>query len=306
MKNSLTVLGLAVVATGLCVGQTVAPQPAEQMFATAQEAAQALVDAAAHDDSGALMKIFGPRGTDIVQSGDPAEDKSARAEFTRRAHEKMDVHTEPSNPGRATIIIGNDNWPFPVPLFRGKSGQWRFDAARGRTEILARRIGRNELVAIDVARGYVEAQMEYASHDYDSDTIFEYAQKILSSAGKKDGLYSEGATNNLVPKDFAVAAGEMFADGKKVPYHGYFFRILTSQGPDAQGGVHNYIVKGKMIGGFALIAYPAEYGVSGIQTFIVNHAGVVYEKDLGPTTASLARLTISFNPNKAWHAIQGE
>jgi hypothetical protein len=283
-----------------------AQQPAERNFPTPQEAAQALVDAAAHDDTSALLKIFGPQGIDIVQSGDPAEDKSAHAEFTRRAHEKMDVQTEPSNPSRAIVVVGSDNWPFPVPLVRAKSGQWHFDSARGRTEILARRIGRNELAAIDVSRGYVEAQMAYAQKDYDKDGILEYAQKIVSSPGKQDGLYWEGQPGNLVPKDLAEAADAMAVAGKRVPYHGYYFRILTSQGSEAQGGAHSYIVKGEMIGGFALVAYPAEYGVSGIKTFVVNHNGVVYEKDLGPTTGVMAHAITSFNPNKTWEAVAGE
>jgi hypothetical protein len=269
---------------------------AARSFATPQEAAQALVDAAAQDDTDALLKLFGPSGTDIVKSGDPAEDRSSHAEFVRRAHDKLDVRVDPWNSGRATIVTGNDQWPFPVPLIRVKSGQWHFDAAIGRTEIFARRIGRNELVAIDVSRGYVEAQMAYAGVDYDKDGILEYAQKLVSAPGKKDGLYWEGDPGNLVPKDLA--------DSK--PYHGYYFRILTAQGPEASGGAHSYIVKGEMIGGFALIAWPAEYGVSGIKTFIVNYEGVVYEKDLGPTTASLARLTTKFNPDKTWKAIQGE
>ncbi len=283
-----------------------AQQPAERTFQTPQEAAQALVDAAAHDDTAALLKLFGPLGTDIVQSGDPAEDKTSRADFTRRTHEKMDVQINPSNPARATVVVGSDNWPFPVPLIRAKSGQWHFDAARGRTEILARRVGRNELVAIDVCRGYVEAQMDYASHDYDKDGILEYAQKLVSTPGKQDGLYWEGQPGNLVPKDLAAAADAMAVAGKRVAYHGYYFRILTSQGPDAPGGVHSYIVKGEMIGGFALVAYPAEYGVSGIKTFVVNHSGVVYEKDLGPTTGVMAHAMTSFNPNKTWETVSGE
>ena len=253
------------------------------------------------------MKLFGPQGTDIVQSGDPAEDKDSRAEFARRAHEKMEVQMEPSNPNRAVIVIGNQNWPFPVPLIRTKTGQWHFDAARGRVEILARRVGRNELVAIDVCRAYVEAQMEYASRDRDSNGVLEYAQKIVSSPGKKDGLYWEGESDTLVPKTFADAAAAMLAAGKKpVPYHGYFFRILTAQGPDAPGGTRTYMVKGQMIGGFALIAYPAVYGDSGIQTFLVDHRGIVYEKDLGAATATLAAQITRFNPDKTWKPVQGE
>ena len=284
-----------------------AQQAAERSFATPQEAAQALVAAAGQNDTAALLKLFGPQGTDIVQSGDPAEDKDSRAEFARRAGEKMEVQIEPSNPNRAVIIAGNQDWPFPIPLVRNKAGQWHFDSARGRVEILARRVGRNELVAIDVCRAYVEAQLEYASRDRDADGTLEYAQKIMSSAGKKDGLYWEGEPDNLVPKTFADAAAAMFAQGKKrVPYHGYNFRILTAQGPDAQGGMRSYIVKGEMIGGFALVAYPAEYGVSGIKTFIVNNAGVVYEKDLGPMTGMLAGQMMRFNPSKTWKAVQGE
>lgn len=280
--------------------------PAERTFATPQEAAQALVDAVARNDTAALLKLFGPQGSDIVQSGDTAEDNAARTEFTRRAHEKMEVRIEPSNPGRATVITGVDNWPFPVPLLRSKSGQWHFDAARGRTEILARRIGRNELVAIDVCRGYVEAQMEFASHDRDANGVLEYARKLVSTPGKQDGLYTEGASDNLVPQDFAAAVDGAQANGKVAPYHGYYFRILTEQGPDAPGGAHSYVVNGKMIGGFALIAYPAEYGVSGIKSFIVNQDGIVYERDLGPSTRALARQTMAFNPGKAWEAVRGE
>lgn len=286
-----------------------AQQPAERTFPTPQEAAQALVDAADHNDTAALLKLFGPQGTDIVESGDPAEDKASRAAFARRAHERMDVQTDSTSSSRATVVAGNDHWPFPVPLRKDKDGKWYFDSARGRTEILARRIGRNELVAIDVARGYVEAQMEYATHDRDHDGVLDYAQKLISTPGKKDGLYWEGDKENLVPKDFAEAAdaiAEGKAEGKRTPYHGYLFRILTAQGPDADGGSHSYIVKGAMIGGFGLIAYPAEYGVSGIKTFIVNNNGIVYEKDLGPSTASLARFTTRFNPDKTWHAVAGE
>ena len=314
MKSTFAGLGL-IVLSALPVLAQVPPAPAaksaaqaplERMFPSAQEAAQALVDAAAQNDTAAMLKLFGARGTDIVQSGDAAEDAASRAEFTRRAKEKLEVRIEPSNPGRATVITGADGWPFPVPLMRTKSGQWHFDAARGRTEILARRIGRNELVAIDVVRGYVEAQLEFSAHDRSADGLLKYAQKLVSAPGKKDGLYTEGETNNLVSKAFADAAEGSQSPGKRVPYHGYYFRILTAQGPEATGGAHDYIVKGQMIGGFALIGWPAEYGVSGIKTFLVNHAGIVYEKDLGAGTAALAHEIRSFNPGKGWEAIRGE
>jgi hypothetical protein len=282
------------------------PQPAGQTFATAQEAAQALVDAAAHNDTAALLKLFGPAGRDIVESGDAAEDKAGRAHFAELAHAKLEVSPEPGNPNRATLIVGADDWPFPIPLVH-KNGQWSFDAAAGRVEVLARRVGRNEMTAIDVCRGYVEAQMEYAAQDRNGDGVLQYAQKIMSSPGKKDGLYWEGESDSLVPKAFADATAAMFAEGKKPePYHGYYFHILKAQGPDAQGGALDYVVKGKMIGGFALVAYPAEYGVSGIKTFLVGHQGIVYEKDLGYATGALARQILSFNPDKTWKPIEGE
>lgn len=282
------------------------PQPAGQAFATPREAAQALAGAAAQNDTAAMLKIFGPAGRDIVESGDAAEDKAGRARFADLAKAKLDVSVEPGNPNRATLIVGPQDWPFPVPLVR-KNDQWSFDAAAGRVEVLARRVGRNEMTAIDVCRGYVEAQLEYSAQDRNGDGVLQYAQKLVSSPGKKDGLYWEGESDNLVPKAFADAAAAMFAEGKKpVPYHGYYFHILKAQGPDAQGGAMDYVVKGKMIGGFALIAYPAEYEVSGIKTFLVGHQGVVYERDLGTATATLARQIVTFNPDKTWKAILGE
>ena len=283
-----------------------APQPSGRLFATPNEAAQALLDAAARNDTAALLRIFGPGGRDIVDSGDPAEDAAARAHVVELAHAKMDVTPEPGNPGRATLLVGPQDWPFPVPLIR-YNGQWFFDAASGRLEILARRVGRNELTALDVFRGYVEAQLEYAAQDRNADGVLQYAQKVVSSPGKKDGLYWEGEPGSMVPKSFADAAAAMSPDaGKPVPYHGYFFRILKSQGPDATGGEMDYLVHGKMIGGFALLAYPADYGVSGIKTFLVAHQGIVYEKDLGAATAVLARQIVRYNPGKTWKPVGGE
>jgi len=293
-------------AIGLTVAAALLHAQAQQTFATPKEAADALVAAAEHNDTAALMKVLGPASKDIVESGDPAEDKSGRAQFAERAHARMRVDPEPGNPDRAVVIVGQDDWPFPVPLYR-KAGRWSFDAARGRTEILARRIGRNEMGAIEVCRGYVEAQMAYASHDRNGDGMLQYAQKIVSSSGKKDGLYWAGESDALVPKAFADAAAALLAEGKKpAPYHGYFFHILKAQGPDAPGGAMDYVVKGKMMGGFAMVAYPAEYGVSGVKTFLVNHRGMVYEKDLGSATATVARQMTRFNPDKTWKAVEGE
>src|ERR1019366_1935034 len=252
-----------------------AAQTGQKTFATPQEAAQALVDAANANDTAAMLRIFGPAGKDIVQSGDAAADKESRENFAALAHQKMQVELD-EDKDRATLIVGPDDWPLPVPIILEK-GQWRFHSAVGRVEVLARRVGRNELTAMDVCRAYVEAQMEYASRDRSASGTLQYAQKILSSPGKKDGLYWEGESDNLVPKAFADASAAM-----------------------------DYVVKDKMIGSFALAAYPAEYGVSGIQTFVVNHRGKVYEKDLGPTTGVLARQMAHFNPGKNWKVVAGE
>jgi len=309
MRKIVNPIGFWFGAALLAVAPTLvsaAPQAGARTFASPQEAAQALIDAAGHNDSAAMLRIFGPEGKDIVESGDPAEDKNGRAEFAKMAREKMQVEPDPGNPGRATLVVGPQDWPFPVPIVR-QGGQWHFDSPAGRLEILARRIGRNEMTAIDVCRGYVEAQMEYAAADRESAGVLQYAQKIISTPGKKDGLYWEGEPQNLVPKSFADASAAMFAEGKKpVPYHGYYFHILKAQGPDAEGGALDYVVKGKMIGGFALVAFPAEYGVSGVKTFIVNHRGVVYEKDLGAGTVTAARQITRYNPDKGWQAIKGE
>ena len=298
------VAGAFAVLAAVCVWS--APQAATS-FATPDEAARALIDAAKNNDTAGMLKLFGPDGKDIVQSGDAAEDKAGREEFAAHAATKLKIETEPGNPDRATVVVGENEWPFPVPLIR-TNGRWAFDAAEGRLEILARRVGRNEMNAIEVCRGYVEAQMAYAAQDRDANGILEYAQKIISAPGKKDGLYWEGEPDTLAPKAFADAAATLMqAQGKKpVPYHGYYFHILKAQGPDATGGAVDYVVKGKMIGGFALVAWPADYAVSGVKTFIVNHMGAVYEKDLGPATATLARQMPAFNPGKGWEKVQGE
>jgi hypothetical protein len=294
-------LGYVTVVVTLASGlHAAAPKANQETFATPQEAAQALIDATEHNDSAALLKVLGPDGKDIVESGDPAEDTKHRAEFARSAHQKLRIDQD--NPLNTILVIGEQEWPFPVPLVE-KDGKWRFDSAKGRLEILARRIGQNELNALDVCRGYVEAQQEYAAEDRDKDGILEYAQKIVSSPGKHDGLYWDGAT--IVPKAFAEAAESYAKEGSKLqPYHGYYFRVLKAQGPDAQGGALSYVVKGEMIGGFALVAWPAEYGVSGIHSFIVNHHGIVYEKDLGAGSATLAKQMTRFNPDKSWRPVE--
>ena len=292
----------------LAVSLAVAPalfgatlRESQRTFATPQEAIQATIDAAEHNDAAALLLLFGPDGKDIVESGDPAEDKESRAEFARSAHEKLQIEQDPTNPDRVTFAVGEQDWPFPVPVVR-KDGKWRLDPISGRLEILARRVGRNELNTMEICRGYVEAQLEYASEDRDQDGVLKYAQNIASSSGKQDGLYSDDAAQNPVTKAFRAAAG----GAKGEPYHGYYFRVLKSQGPAATGGAFDYVVKGKMIGGFALVAWPAEYGVSGVQTFIIDHEGLLYGKDLGINTAALARQMTRFNPDRSWRRVELE
>jgi hypothetical protein len=278
-----------------------APHEGQRTFATPQEAIQAIIDAASNDDAAALLQLFGPDGKDILESGDPVQDKDSRVEFARSAHEKLNIEQDPTNPDRVTFAVGEQDWPFPVPVVR-KDGKWRLDPISGRLEILARRVGRNELNAMEICRGYVEAQLEYAAEDHDRDGILEYAQTIASASGKQDGLYSNSSKQNMVTKEFAAATGAV----KSEPYHGYYFRVLKSQGPAANGGVLDYVVKGKMIGGFALVAWPAEYGVSGVQTFIINHEGLLYGKDLGAGTATMVRQIARFNPDKSWRGVELE
>ena len=278
---------------------------AQKTFATPQEAVDAAVQAAQSNDTGALLALFGPESRDIVISGDPSDDKDGRARFVKAAHEKTNLIPAPMDPDKTILSLGEQDWPFPIPLVR-KDGKWYFDSSQGKMEILARRIGSNEMSAIEICRGYVEAQFEYAQAHRQKD-VPEYAQKIMSSKGKQDGLYWEskkGQPECVIPKGFAAAALGMVPH--REPYHGYYFKILTAQGSAATGGAVNYVVNGSMLGGFALVAWPAEYGVSGIQTFMVSHDGTVYEKHLGPDGASLAEQMTEYNPDASWRPVQSE
>jgi hypothetical protein len=300
-KNSVDLRFVAVGLAFTAVLLQAAPPASRQAFATPQEAIQAIIDAAEHNDATALVHLFGPDGKDIFESGDPARDKDSLAEFARSAHEKLQIEQDPTNPDRVTFAVGEQDWPFPVPLVR-KDGKWQFDPVGGRLEIFARTVGRNELNAMEICRGYVEAQLEYASVDRDRNGILEYAQRIVSTPGQHDGLYWDDDPQSLVSKSFAAAASAL----KPEPYHGYYFRILKAQGPEAEGGAFDYVVKGRMIGGFALVAWPAEYGASGVQTFIINHLGLLYRKDLGVNTGVLARQMTRFNPDKSWRLVDLE
>jgi hypothetical protein len=277
----------------------------QRTFATPEDAVNALIHASEHNDTAALLRIFGPEGREIAESADPAEDKADRDEFARLAREHLQVIHDSRNPDQVTFVIGQEDWPFPVPLVR-QNGKWEFDSARGRVEVLAHRIGENESDTLETCRAFVEAELEYSASRHDGSRNLQYAQRIVSSEGKQDGLYSHDRTNGLVPLSFAKAVVGEDGNADPEPYHGYYFRVLKEQGPDSPGGALNYMVDGKMIGGFAMIAWPAEYGSTGIQTFIVNHHGLVYGKDLGPETAKLAAAITVFNPDQSWYPVEHE
>lgn len=291
----------------LCAG-TVAAQSPQKTFDTPQRAADALIAAAEGNDKAAVLEIFGPEGKDLVESGDGVQDKNNIAAFATSAKEKKTVVIDPQNRNRAILSVGADDWPLPVPIVRQKGG-WRFDSAAGHEEILRRRIGRNELDAIQVCRGYVEAQKEYASEIRDDSGINQYARRIFSSAGKKDGLYwknADGSPGGPIGQAVARAIEEGYSPKAGSGYHGYYFSVLTGQGPAAPLGELDYVIDGLMIGGFALIAVPVEYGVSGVKTFIVSHDGIVYEKDLGPKSRKIAKSIERYNPDKTWRRTDDE
>jgi hypothetical protein len=268
-------------------------------FGTPEDARDALLRAAANGLE-AVRTLFGSSSADILRTGDEVQDKGLLERFNRRATEKTQLAADAMDPNRITLLIGAEEWPFAIPLVRN-NGRWFFDIQEGKLEIRRRTIGGNELNAIEICLGYVGAQRRYAETDRDGDRILEYAGKIASTQGKKDGLYWPGE-DSPVAAGFAKAAAEGYAapNSTRQAYHGYFYRILLAQGPDAVDGARDYVVRGSMIGGFAMVAWPAEYGVSGIKTFIVNQDGVVYEKDLGPRTASLAAAIAKFNPDPSW------
>ena len=298
---SKTLVSMAVAAL-LCASTSLAT--AQQAFKTPEEAATALVGAAKSGDMKAITTVLGPDGDDIVSSGDEVADAATRAKFVTAYDAKHTIAMEGDS--KAIMVIGPDDFPLPIPIIR-KDGQWRFDTAAGREEILFRRIGENELDAIQSALAYVDAQDEYAEKDRTGAGINTYAQRIISQPEKKDGLYwptSQGEDPSPLGELIAEATKQGYrVGGGRTPFHGYYFKILTRQGPAAPGGEADYVVNGKMIGGFALVAYPAEYRNSGVMTFIVNHAGSVFQKDLGPNTAQLAERMTSFNPDKSWQAV---
>jgi hypothetical protein len=282
--------------------------PGEQKsFATPEQAVQAAVQAAAADDAAALTAIFGPDSKDMISTGDSVQDKKARANFVKLAGEKTAVSVDPADPHRATFTIGPNDWPSPIPLVE-KSGKWTFDSKEGAEELLRRLIGSNELNTIALLRGYDEAQMEYALADPDKTGVHQYAQRIISTPGKRDGLYwkgEDGGPESPIGKAVADAIAEGYSR-KTEPYHGYFFRVLKGQGPAAPLGEVDYVINGHMIGGFALVAWPAKYRATGVMTFLVSNDGIVYQKDLGPDTAKIAAAMTRYNPDEGWVATEDE
>lgn len=298
MRAFLAVLILIIAAQAACT------RPIQQKnFASAEEAAAALVEAAGTDDSRALLEVLGEDAEPVVISGDAVQDKNSRQRFVRSYAEAHSLDT--SADGFAVLEVGEDKWPFPFPIVQ-RDGRWSFDSKAGAEEVLNRRVGANELATIQSSLAFVDAQREYYVRNPEGDGLLHYAQKLISTEGRKDGLYwptAPGEVPSPLGAEFARARSEGYfkeRDAKAMPFHGYVYRLLTSQGPNAPGGAYDYMVRDKMLGGFALIASPAEYGRSGVMTFLVNHDGVVLSKDLGEDTAKAALSIESFDPDQSW------
>lgn len=295
----------------LLAGAAFAAEVNQPRFTTPERAVEALVAALKTHNTGTLATILGPGSDPLLSSGDPVADQAERERFLERYEEKRRLEAEGDD--RMVLHVGEDDWPMAIPLVRVKGG-WQFDAEAGAAEMLARRIGRNELDTIQTCLAYVDAQREYAAKDRDGNGLFEYARRFASEPGRRNGLYWEAGD-----EEEQSPLGPLFAEAQEEgyfspnpgvttgagprPYHGYYYRILTAQGEDAPGGAYDYLVGDRMIGGFALVAYPAEYGSSGIMTFLTNHEGRVYQKDLGGETESLARAMTLFNPDGTWEAL---
>jgi Protein of unknown function (DUF2950) len=297
MLTSLAAASLIVASVSMAVAQ--------QTYKTPEAAVDALVATAKSGDQKEALVVLGRDGKDIISSGDKVSDDAARQRFVASYDAKHQIAMEGDD--KAVLVIGDNDYPFPIPLVR-KNGQWSFDTEAGRREILYRRIGHNELDAIQTCLAFVDAQDEYAEKDRTGTGTGVYAERFISQPGKKDGLYwptAQGEEESPLGELFAAASRQGYRAGEgRSPYHGYYYKILTRQGPAAVGGTADYVVNGKMIGGFALVAYPAEYRNSGVMTFLVNHNGTVFQKNLGPKTAELAEAMTSYNPDPTWKKVE--
>lgn len=313
MKTSNPLIATILASGILCLisqAASEAPTPSiQKQFDTPQQAADSLIQATAAFDVPALKEILGPDSEDIIASEDPVMDKERALAFAAKAKEKRSLETDPENPDHVTLSVGEDAFPLPIPIVR-KDGKWSFDTEAGHEEILNRRIGANELDAIAICRGYVEAQHEYASTKHDGARVHQYAQRIISTPGKQDGLAwknEDGTWQGPVGEEIAKALEQGYSEtNKPQPYRGYYFKVLKGQGPAAPLGQLNFVISDAMIGGFALAAAPAEYGVTGVKTFIVSYTGVVYEKDLGPDTLEAFQKMELFNPDDSWQPTEDE
>jgi hypothetical protein len=303
-KSLLLVLFLVLLSAAIYGAAKKGPPPAgAKAFDTPKAAADALVAAAAANDVAALTDILGPDGQDLVNTKDPVADKENDARFVAEAGKAMSFDT--SKPNQAILLVGPAHWPLPVPIVE-RGGKWYFDAKAGHDEIVYRRIGANELDVIEICRGYVEAQREYASTIHDDSGINQYAQRLISTPGKQDGLFwrnADGTPDGPISEVVAKAIAEGYSPEHPSAYHGYHFKILKGQGPAAPLGRVDYVLGDVMIGGFALAAAPAEYWVTGVQTFIVSNDGIVYQKDLGAESHEIVKKMELYNPDKTWHRV---
>lgn len=300
----IALLGACALAGAVVLAQTAA----QKTFASPEDAVKALAETVKAGNLDALLAIFGPEGKGLIDSSEPAIARENQQIFTVAFREKW--HLEDTAPDRKTLVIGNEDWPFPVPIVKAGNA-WRFDTAAGKEEVLDRRIGRNELAAIDTVRAYVTAQRRYAEQGHDGKPAGIHAAKFQSDPGKQNGLYWPAARGekrsplgDLVAQASSEGRPVGTTAGQPSPFHGYYFKILTAQGSAAPGGAKNYLVKGEMSGGFALVAWPAQYDATGIMTFVVNQDGIVREKDLGPETDATARKMTAYNPDSLWQVTQ--
>ncbi|MEW6250890.1 MAG: DUF2950 domain-containing protein [Planctomycetota bacterium] len=294
---------LAAVGTATVSAQTPASQPAQQVFPTARAAVDALLEACKNNDSPALVRMLGARYGEQIKKIDDAEERQHRLDFYKKAQAHLKI--EEQGDAQAVIVIGRELWPVPVPLVKEAAG-WRFDTDAGMQELLARRIGENELAVIEVCHEYVRMQVDYAAADRDGDEVREYAQQLVSTAGKRDGLYWEREVNGR-PSPLEALLPDSFGHVKDAkpgaPHMGYYFKVLARQGANPPGGKYDYVINGNMIAGFALVAWPADYRASGVMTFVISHQGKLFEKDLGPDTTKLVEAMTDYNPDKTWTAV---